>query len=456
MVFFCSPLPTLCLFMTLLSTFPLRRALRPPSSWQNSVKNTRFISFMSSSNEVPLDHLKVPNSHITPYWLAQLQALERPIARQLISQLTPENALGFDPLKGTANDREDAEDLPKGKKLGLGARSGTLLNYTILQKQKHSDKIILIRSGEFYETYGIDALMLINYSGLNPMGNKAKAGCPVRNVQATLDDLTNAGLSVAVFEENGEVDAPSSSSASKAPKIKSRSLTQIVSPASSTYIHDLCLRDDDIDFHENRPAIGLLKGVQGYLLVQVYLDEEKVAIYERLTVEGVQSLLSMSGFIAPIYVQNVAESDLTALFASAQMSSSSNSINANGPFSSTVKMSGYTEQQFPSQVLARLAHTLEIKHISSFRMYNPQQQLQQPQHLVSSEDLPPPQSQQRRPRPIYTSTALQIGLLPNDNVPRLVPQLLPKVHSALSARYGLSLDLMRVCLHSSYKMRELR
>lgn len=34
--------------------------------------------------------------------------------------------------------------------------------------------------------------MLVEYAGLNPMGNKAKAGCPYRNVQATLDGLTSA------------------------------------------------------------------------------------------------------------------------------------------------------------------------------------------------------------------------------------------------------------------------
>jgi len=49
--------------------------------------------------------------------------------------------------------------------------------------------------------------MLVNYCGLNPMGNKTKAGCPVKNIQATLDGLTSAGFSVAVYEEINDVDA---------------------------------------------------------------------------------------------------------------------------------------------------------------------------------------------------------------------------------------------------------
>ena len=43
--------------------------------------------------------------------------------------------------------------------------------------------------------------MMVEYAGLNPMGNRPRAGCPIKNIQQTLDHLTNAGLSVAVFEE---------------------------------------------------------------------------------------------------------------------------------------------------------------------------------------------------------------------------------------------------------------
>jgi len=35
------------------------------------------------------------------------------------------------------------------------------------------------------------------------MGGRCRAGCPVVNVQATLNDLTAAGLTVAVYEETG-------------------------------------------------------------------------------------------------------------------------------------------------------------------------------------------------------------------------------------------------------------
>lgn len=55
--------------------------------------------------------------------------------------------------------------------------------------------------GEFYETYGVDAVMMMQHAGLNKMGQEIRAGCPRRNVQQTIDGLTGAGLTVAVYEE---------------------------------------------------------------------------------------------------------------------------------------------------------------------------------------------------------------------------------------------------------------
>ena len=60
--------------------------------------------------------------------------------------------------------------------------------------------------GEFYEAIGFDAIMLVEYSGLNPMGGVKglgvpRAGCPRNNLFQTLADLNDAGLSVCVVEE---------------------------------------------------------------------------------------------------------------------------------------------------------------------------------------------------------------------------------------------------------------
>lgn len=55
-----------------------------------------------------------------------------------------------------------------------------------------------LQVGEFYETMGIDAVMLVEHAKLNCMGSgrPPKAGCPVMNLKRTLRDLTNAGFDV--------------------------------------------------------------------------------------------------------------------------------------------------------------------------------------------------------------------------------------------------------------------
>lgn len=67
--------------------------------------------------------------------------------------------------------------------------------------KRKRNQVLLTRVGEFYETYGVDAVMLMQHAGLNQMGQEVRAGCPRKNLQQTLNGLTSAGLTVAVYEE---------------------------------------------------------------------------------------------------------------------------------------------------------------------------------------------------------------------------------------------------------------
>jgi DNA mismatch repair ATPase MutS len=193
----------------------------------------------------------------------------------LIPQLTPDNALAYSSPTGPA-------------------RKGTLLEYVMKEKKRHSDKVLLVRVGDFYESYGIDAIMLVQYAGLNPMGGRARAGCPIRNIQATLDGLTSSGLAVAIYEELNDVNAARGPS-SKA-GLKRRTLSQIVSPGASTYLYDLRMRHENIDFKENRPAVGIAYSeALGYSMCEVHLDERVMYVSERLTDEAVRIALECTG-----------------------------------------------------------------------------------------------------------------------------------------------------------------
>lgn len=54
--------------------------------------------------------------------------------------------------------------------------------------------------GEFYEAMGTDAVVLVQWAGLNPMGKThmpPRAGCPHMNIRRTLQSLVEeANLSV--------------------------------------------------------------------------------------------------------------------------------------------------------------------------------------------------------------------------------------------------------------------
>eukprot|EP01034_Spumella_vulgaris_P021895 gene21895-27972_t len=245
-----------------------------------------------------------------------------------------------------------------------------------------------MRCGDFYETYGVDSVMLVAYAGLNSMGGKCRAGCPIQNIQATLDCLTEAGLSVAMYEELPQVDSSKKSSADS--KLKTRALVQIVSPASRTYLYDLSLRDDQSAFRLNRPIVGITEtvGHSGYTLCALHLDEKRMTVMERLSPEAVRSLLDDSGHVEPVYLQGSVKSL---------------------PFLKGVeveRVSGYSEAGFLEHVMRRAREENELPTTEDFAVHK--------------------RAYSAQSRPVYTSTAMQIGLLPNNNVPSLVQSLLPR------------------------------
>ncbi|KAL2600203.1 hypothetical protein AAZV13_10G097600 [Glycine max] len=99
--------------------------------------------------------------------------------------------------------RLDYSNLPG---LNPNMKNGSLkegtLNWEMLQfKPKFPRQVLLCRVGEFYEAWGINVCILVEYEGLNPFGGLQsdsipRAGCPVVNLQQTLDDLTQSGYSV--------------------------------------------------------------------------------------------------------------------------------------------------------------------------------------------------------------------------------------------------------------------
>lgn len=420
-----------------------------------------------------LQHLTMPGSHLHPLWVRHLLRAQKPLVRTLAAtQIVPGNALGFQP------------NFPSAAPI----KPGTLLHYVLAAKQACPTRVVLVRCGDFYEAYGVDALLLMEHAGLNAMGGRARAGCPVQNVQAALDGLVSAGLVVAVHEERlpvtstmgrrrpakkhqasvKEVVRSSSSS------LKERYLSQVVSPSQPLYLHDLCLRGSevgegsmgrsgggdqaDVRVDGGRPFVGLLRNAHGYSLSLTYSAARTSRVFGRLTLEGLKSLLqthtdgtawlwgaggvegpggggetgfSRSGFSRPVFVQGLGGDDLRSIFGPLAQNcivpeASSDDESPDQLFQRT---SGYSEQQFHRQVRHRVSRLLAASASSKPPAFSSSAWDLGGATGEATDSDPTPM----RPRPVYINTALQIGLLPNANVPDLLQQAMGFQQNAPSA-----------------------
>ena len=240
------------------------------------------------------------SSKLNPYWSDTIQSLTKPSARAIVPQLNPSCPMGYDP-GATPSTVSNMGIINGGKKTTNAGQPGSLLNFVRKERMKHSkensDCIILTRVGEFYESFGIDALLLMEYCGLNSMAGKARAGMPIKNIQAALDCLTSAGFRVAVYEEVTDIRGRGVATGPKL-RIKQRMLAQIISPASPTYMYNLVLGDSgntgDTLFGtpSARPYVGIIANAAGYTLVEVFSEERTVRVSDRLTAEAIACRLS--------------------------------------------------------------------------------------------------------------------------------------------------------------------
>lgn len=244
---------------------------------------------------------------IDPYWMEPLLALTKSSAKALVKQLQPTSCpMGYDPSASPYSSISSNSTAT--------SKGGKLLSFVRGQKSSFfPDAILLVRVGDFYESYGVDAIALVEHCGLNPMAGKARAGCPWRNVQGTLDGLTNAGFRVAVYEEwNGDEEGGLDEMGEEHGyggngKLKTRYLAQVVSSANPTYMHGLVLNDDSGSSLDDAPSIAPLEGLSvatpgrsyvgvieekaGYTLVEVSAEERTAVVSERLTSEAVSCRL---------------------------------------------------------------------------------------------------------------------------------------------------------------------
>jgi MutS domain V/MutS domain I len=392
-----------------------------------------------------------PKNEIHNYWKDALLQISRPSARALVAQLDPEQCpMGYDPLAAPFDPLRRSDSATSSLSTTTTAgKKGSFLAFCREQKEKYPDCIMLTRCGDFYETFGIDAILLVEHCGLNAMAGKAKAGCPIRNVQATLDCLTAAGFRIAVYEEGVDTDASAGSGATAGAKsrIKSRFLAQIVSSASPTYLYDLVLIGNSADTLAtgliSRPYVGILSSRAGYTLTEVSVEERSVRVSERLTAEAVACRLAAYPPADPLfYVPSAGEYETgtpKALpFLPSRMDTSSSGPGARlrtrilPPTLVQQEGGGVSEVERAKNVfVSTLLQLTECKDddesdsrrratVDDFTL------------VSSSEDS---STNGTHTNPLYLETATQLGLMNDGAIPSLVSYLLPDSAPAATRRF---------------------
>lgn len=211
---------------------------------------------------------------VLPFWRHQLARVTRPEALRLVPQLGGDNRFGW--LRSMA-----------------GHKPTALFAQALQWKSQTPHCVLLVQVGDFFEAWGIDAVMLVQWCGLNPMARRARAGFPVNaaSLQQTVDCLTRAEVSVAVYVQSAENKTM-------------RVLRQVLTPGAPTYLHGNELGKEAIgEFSEGRPYIAMRLRTDGLLFAEIRPFRREVRFREDVTPEAVEALLAdQDGVAWPIFV----------------------------------------------------------------------------------------------------------------------------------------------------------
>ncbi|KAJ8442713.1 hypothetical protein Cgig2_001806 [Carnegiea gigantea] len=364
-------------------------------------------------------------SHIL-WWKERLEMCKKPSTIQLLGRLEYSNLLGLD------------VNLKNGS-----LKEGTL-NWEMLQfKSKFPREVLLCRVGDFYEAIGIDACLLVEYAGLNPYGGLRsdsipKAGCPVVNLQQTLDDLTRSGYSVCIVEE---VQGPT-----QARSRKGRFISGHAHPGDP-YVFGHVGVDRDLDFPEPMPVVGISRSAKGYSLISILETLKTFSVEDGLTEDALVTKLrtcrchylflhaslkhNSSGLypflwiLTPIFGFNAAVIILV-LPVTMEPVAGGNSARE-----------GYCGRNAVPDIL----NGLKVKEL-----YGLDDDVAFRSIAIPSE---------KKPRPLHLGTATQIGAIPTEGIPCLLKVLLPSSCCGLPQLYVRDLLLNPPAYDIASKIQEI-
>jgi hypothetical protein len=311
------------------------------------------------------------------FWKSRLETISHPVAIRMAQDLDNEGPLGIgDSIKA----------FWKGFKHDYGQKDSNI-DFLFRVKKQHPQKIALIQIGEFYETWGIDSVFLVEHCGINRMGRKGpRAGMPIANIQSVLNDLVDAGFSIVVCEQADDIHK-------KGRKI--RFISEVITPSSPTYTYGLAMSHKaNICFPEAPPEFGIAVNSKGIKVVEINPDLRTSLILEGLTEEAAMIRLNRySGRMNRVFLHCKTPKSLL------------DKINLK--FQNLVRITGYSSRAFPKRMeeLVKIDLGLDANIL-----------------FLKTENL----AIKDCPYPIYQQTAEQIGILPKRGIPDLIQLILPK------------------------------
>ncbi|XP_044486008.1 DNA mismatch repair protein MSH1, mitochondrial isoform X3 [Mangifera indica] len=338
------------------------------------------VSNDNALNDKDLSHLM--------WWQERLQLCRKPSTLHLVKRLKYSNLLGLD------------VSLKNGS-----LKEGTL-NWEMLQfKSKFPREVLLCRVGDFYESIGIDACILVEFAGLNPFGGLRpesipKAGCPVMNLRQTLDDLTRNGYSVCIVEE---VQGPT-----QARSRKSRFISGHAHPGNP-YVFGLVGIDHDLDFPEPMPVVGISRSARGYCIILVLETMKTYSSEDSLTEDALVTKLRTCRY--------------HHLFLHTSLRQNNSGTCRWGEYGEGGLLWGECNSRhfewFEGDPILELL--FKVKEIYGL------------ENEVTFRNVTVPY--ENRPRPLYLGTATQIGAVPTEGIPSLLNVLLPSDCTGLPRLY---------------------
>ncbi|WP_086930438.1 MutS-related protein [Agarilytica rhodophyticola] len=315
-----------------------------------------------------------------PFWLEKLASISHPSAARMADDLDANRPLGIG----------DADNpFWKGFKHSDGKKESNI-DFLICVKKQHPEKIVIVQIGEFYETWGIDSVFLVEYCGLNRMGRRGvRAGTPLANIQKVLNDLTSVGFSVVICEQAEDLTKSGR---------KTRFIAEIVTPSSPIYTHGLAMDKarSDLLFPESPPEFGIVMDKRGITVVEINPDLRTVLTMEGLTKEAALARLSRyAGRFGHVFCHENVDQQFI--------------IDGHLQHEHLIRIDVYLPKDFARRMEELIKIDLNLSADCSFTHVYP---------IHHNHEL--------TPAPLYLSSAQQMGILRERGVPKLIEYMLPK------------------------------